>query len=219
MTSCRTSYNRVFHVFREGLTLPFTVAIDGPAAAGKGTIARALAAHFGFAHLDTGLLYRAVGAKGGDPIAAARTLSADDLVRDDLRTGAAGQAASRVAVIPEVRAALVEFQRHFARSGGGAVLDGRDIGTVICPEADVKFYVTASAKVRAHRRWQELGGDERLILAEVTERDARDSARPVAPLLAAEDAIVLDTSEMTIEQAVARAITDVARKISARSPS
>ncbi|TMV49288.1 (d)CMP kinase, partial [Thioclava sp. BHET1] len=134
----------------------FTVAIDGPAAAGKGTLSRAVAAHFGFAHLDTGLLYRAVGALGGDPIAAARGLVPTDLDRDDLRSGSAGQAASRVAAIPEVRAALLAFQRRFARAEGGAVLDGRDIGTVICPEAEVKLFVTASDEVRAHRRWLEL---------------------------------------------------------------
>jgi len=187
----------------------FTVAIDGPAAAGKGTISRAVAARFGFRHLDTGLLYRAVGAKGGDPVAAARGLSAGDLARDDLRTMEAGQAASRVAVIPEVRAALVEFQRRFARAEGGAVLDGRDIGTVICPEAEVKLYVTASAEVRAHRRWLEVGGEEARVLAEVRERDARDMGRADAPLRAAEDAVVLDTSEMTVEEAVARAISVV----------
>ena len=117
----------------------FTIAIDGPAAAGKGTIARDLARAFGFAHLDSGLLYRAVAAIGGDPIAAARALTAQDLTREDLRSLAAGQAASRVAVIPEVRAALLDFQRRFARQPGGAVIDGRDIGTVICPEAEVKL--------------------------------------------------------------------------------
>ena len=170
----------------------FTVAIDGPAAAGKGTISRAVAAHFGFAHLDTGLLYRAVGAKGGDPVRAAQTLSDADLARPDLRTLAAGQAASRVATIPEVRAALVAFQRAFARREGGAVLDGRDIGTVICPEAEVKLYVTASAQVRAHRRWLEVGGDEAQVLAEVIERDKRDAERAVAPLKPAPDALVLD---------------------------
>ncbi len=185
----------------------FTVAIDGPAAAGKGTISRAVAARFGFAHLDTGLLYRAVGAKGGDPVAAAEGLSAEDLARDDLRTLEAGQAASRVAVIPEVRAALVAFQRRFARAEGGAVLDGRDIGTVICPEAEVKLYVTASAEVRAHRRWLELGGDAAHILAEVQERDARDMGRADAPLRPAADAVILDTSEMTVDEAVARAIS------------
>jgi CMP/dCMP kinase len=184
----------------------FTVAIDGPAAAGKGTIARAVAARFGFAHLDTGLLYRAVGAKGGDPIAAARSLTVDDLSRDDLRTLSAGQAASRVAAIPEVRAALMDFQRKFARQPGGAVMDGRDIGTVICPEAEVKLYVTASAEVRAHRRWLEVGGDERAVLAEVVERDARDMGRADAPLRAASDAVMLDTSVLGVDEAVARAV-------------
>ena len=192
----------------------FTVAIDGPAAAGKGTISRAVAAQFGFAHLDTGLLYRAVGAKGGDPVRAAQTLSDADLARDDLRTLAAGQAASRVATIPEVRAALVAFQRAFARRDGGAVLDGRDIGTVICPEAEVKLYVTASAQVRAHRRWLEVGGDERQVLAEVIERDKRDAERAVAPLRPAPDALVLDTSEMTVEEAVGEAMQKTRDKLS-----
>lgn len=185
----------------------FTVAIDGPAAAGKGTISRAVAGRFGFRHLDTGLLYRAVGAKGGDPVAAAEGLTAEDLARGDLRTLEAGQAASRVAVIPAVRSALVAFQRRLARAEGGAVLDGRDIGTVICPEAEVKLYVTASAEVRAHRRWLELGGDEALVLAEVVERDARDMGRADAPLRPAADALILDTSEMTVDEAVARAIS------------
>ncbi|GHC54030.1 (d)CMP kinase [Neogemmobacter tilapiae] len=193
----------------------FTVAIDGPAAAGKGTIARAVAARFGFAHLDTGLLYRAVGALGGDPVLAARGLVPDDLAREDLRSLAAGQAASRVAVIPEVRAALTDFQRRFARAEGGAVLDGRDIGTVICPEAEVKLYVTASAQVRAHRRWLELGGDAAQVLAEVVERDKRDSERATAPLKPAADALVLDTSDMGIEQAVARAIATVEERLKA----
>lgn len=191
----------------------FTVAIDGPAAAGKGTIGRALAARFGFAHLDTGLLYRAVGALGGDPVAAARGLTAADLERDDLRTLAAGQAASVVAVIPEVRAALVEFQRRFARAEGGAVLDGRDIGTVICPEAEVKLYVTASAEVRAHRRWLEVGGDAARVLAEVIERDARDMGRAEAPLKPAVDAVVLDTSELPIEAAIAAAVALVEARL------
>lgn len=191
----------------------FTVAIDGPAAAGKGTISRAVAAAFGFAHLDTGLLYRAVGAKGGDPVAAARGLTPADLAREDLRTLEAGQAASRVASIPEVRAALVEFQRQFARREGGAVLDGRDIGTVICPEAEVKLYVTASPEVRAHRRWLEVGGDEAQVLAEVRERDARDMGRADAPLKAAADAVVIDTSEMGVEEAVERAVGVVSGKL------
>ena len=191
----------------------FTVAIDGPAAAGKGTIGRALAARFGFAHLDTGLLYRAVGALGGDPVAAARGLTAADLERGDLRTLAAGQAASVVAVIPEVRAALVDFQRRFARAEGGAVLDGRDIGTVICPEAEVKLFVTASAEVRAHRRWLEVGGDEARVLAEVIERDARDIGRSAAPLKPALDAVVLDTSALPIEAAIAAAVALVEARL------
>ena len=191
----------------------FTVAIDGPAAAGKGTISRAVAERFGFRHLDTGLLYRAVGAKGGDPVAAARGLSPADLEREGLRTLEAGQAASRVAAIPEVRAALVEFQRRFARAEGGAVLDGRDIGTVICPEAEVKLYVTASPEVRAHRRWLEVGGDEARVLAEVRERDARDMGRAEAPLRPAEDAVVLDTSELTVAAAVEEAVRLVAARL------
>ena len=189
--------------------MPFTIAIDGPAASGKGTIARALALRFSFHHLDTGLLYRAVGAKGGDPVAAARTLSPEDLARGDLRSAEAGQAASRVAAIPEVRAALVAFQRAFARQEPGAVLDGRDIGTVICPLAEVKLYVTASDQIRARRRALELGADEARMLVELRERDARDAARDVAPLRPADDAILLDTSEMSIEAAVARAVETV----------
>jgi cytidylate kinase len=191
----------------------FTVAIDGPAAAGKGTISRAVADRFGFAHLDTGALYRAVGVKGGDPVVAAQTLTPEDLAREDLRTLEAGQAASRVAVIPEVRAALLEFQRRFARREGGAVLDGRDIGTVICPEAEVKLYVTASPEIRAHRRWLELGGDEGEVLAQVKERDARDMGRADAPLRPAEGAVQIDTSTMTIDEAVARAIALVAARL------
>lgn len=194
----------------------FTVAIDGPAAAGKGTISRAVAARFGFAHLDTGALYRAVGVKGGDPITAAQSLTPDDLARDDLRTLAAGQAASRVAVIPEVRAALLEFQRRFARRAGGAVLDGRDIGTVICPEAEVKLYITASPQVRAHRRWLEVGGDETEVLAQVKERDASDMGRADAPLRPATDAVQIDTSDLSIDAAVARAVALVEQALAAR---
>ena len=192
--------------------MTFTVAIDGPAAAGKGTISKAVAAKFGFAHLGTGLLYRAVGAKaadGVDPITAAQTLNNDDLNRDDLRSLAAGQAASKVAVIPEVRAALVDFQRRFASQDGGAVLDGRDIGTVICPDADVKLFVTASAEVRAHRRWLEVGGDEAQVLAEVRERDDRDMNRADAPLKPADDALLIDTSDLSIEDAIAAAVNAI----------
>lgn len=205
----------------EEKALTFTVAIDGPAAAGKGTISKAVAAHFGFAHLDTGLLYRAVGAKvlaGADPIAAARALDPSDLEDDSLRTPQVAQAASEVAVIAEVRAALVEFQRRFARRDEGAVLDGRDIGTVICPQAEVKLFVTASAECRADRRHKELtekGMDITFetVLSDVKERDARDRGRETAPLIPADDAQLIDTSDLTISQAVARAVAliDAAR--------
>ena len=194
--------------------MTFTVAIDGPAAAGKGTISRAVAAHFGYAHLDTGLLYRAVGAKvlrGEDAIAAAQTLDPADLENDELRTPAVAQAASEVAVIPQVRSALVAFQRSFARRESGAVLDGRDIGTVICPQADAKLFVTATADCRAMRRFQELtakGMDiaYETVLADVKERDARDRSRATAPLVPADDAVLLDTSDLTVDDAVAQAI-------------
>ncbi|WP_425083916.1 (d)CMP kinase [Ruegeria profundi] len=200
--------------------MSFTVAIDGPAAAGKGTISKGVAAHFGFAHLDTGLLYRAVGRRvldGVDPVAAAQTLTAEELEQGDLRTAEIAQAASKVAVIPEVRAALVDFQRAFARRAGGAVLDGRDIGTVICPEAEVKLFVTASAEVRAERRFLELsakGADVTLdqVLADVRERDARDAERSTAPMKPAEDAVLLDTSELSIDDALAQAVEIITQK-------
>ena len=193
--------------------MQFTVSIDGPAAAGKGTIARALAARFGFAHLDTGLLYRAVGRRvlaGETAEMAAASLSPLDLDRDDLRTQEVAEAASRAAVLPTVRALLVDFQRSFARRTGGAVLDGRDIGTVICPDAEVKLFVTASAEVRAHRRWLELRAaghevTEASVLDDVRARDARDAGRKDAPMVAAGDAMVLDTSELGIDAAVAAA--------------
>lgn len=191
--------------------MAFCIAIDGPAASGKGTISRALAERFGFAHLDTGLLYRAVGAQvltGTEPITAAQTLSADHLADpDQLRTQEVAEAASRVAAIPEVRAALVDFQRAFAARTGGAVLDGRDIGTVICPDAAVKLFVTAQAEVRAERRLAELRArgfetDYETVLADVRARDTRDADRSTAPMLAADDAVVIDTSHLSIAQAV-----------------
>ncbi|MCZ7676658.1 MAG: cytidylate kinase [Roseovarius sp.] len=199
--------------------MAFTVAIDGPAAAGKGTIGKAVAAHFGFAHLDTGLLYRAVARHmldGTDPIVAARGLRTEDLDTEGLRTPEVARAASRVAAMPEVRRALVDFQRAFARRGGGAVLDGRDIGTVICPEAEVKLFVTATDAVRAGRRHRELvGTGHEVSLEEVAQdlrqRDARDSARADAPLRPADDAVVLDTSKLDIDAAVARAIDIIGR--------
>jgi cytidylate kinase len=197
--------------------MSITVAIDGPAASGKGTISRAVADHFGFAYLDTGLLYRAVGRKvmdGVDPIDAAQNLLADDLSADDLRTAPVAQAASKAAAIPEVRQALVDFQRAFARRLGGAVLDGRDIGTVICPEAQVKLFVTASDAVRAERRYLELAGKgqdvtREGVLADLQARDKRDREREAAPLVAAADAVVLDTSKMGIDEAVAKAVDTI----------
>lgn len=191
--------------------MSFIIAIDGPAASGKGTIARALARHYGFHHLDTGLLYRATGARGGDPVRAARALTPEDLDRGDLRSAEAGQAASRIAAIPEVRAALVDFQHRFAAQEPGAVLDGRDIGTVICPHAQVKLYVTASDQVRAARRAAELGADPAEMLAQLRERDRRDSERATAPLKPSPDAVILDTSTLSIGDAIAAAMAEVER--------
>jgi cytidylate kinase len=208
----------------------FTVAIDGPAAAGKGTISRGVAARFGFAHLDTGLLYRATGRRAlmtagaaddvteAQAIAAAHALTEDDLTRDDLRTAQAGAAASRVAAIPEVRAALLDWQRSFARREGGAVLDGRDIGTVICPDAEVKLFVTASDTVRAQRRYEELhtaGHDVtyEAVAAQLAERDARDAARDAAPMIAANDALELDTTSLNAAEALAEAIGFIESKL------
>ncbi|WP_109468798.1 (d)CMP kinase [Albibacillus kandeliae] len=200
--------------------MKFTVAIDGPAAAGKGTISKAVAAHFGFAHLDTGLLYRAVGAKvlgGANAVDAAEMLMPADLEAGNLRTAEVAEAASKVAAIPEVRRALVEFQQSFARRSGGAVLDGRDIGTVICPEAEVKLFVTATPEVRAQRRLLELqaSGSETTfdeVLADVLARDARDAGRADAPMKVAEDAVLIDTSEMEIADAVDAALAEVERR-------
>ncbi len=197
--------------------MSFTIAIDGPAAAGKGTISKAVAAHFTMAHLDTGLLYRAVGAQmlqGADPLVAAQSLRPEELDAANLRSPEVALAASQVAVMAEVRAELLAFQRGFARREGGAVLDGRDIGTVICPKAEVKLFVTASAEVRARRRYQELmaGGtqiDFDQVLADVTTRDARDAERAEAPMIAAVDAVMIDTSNLTINAAIAVAVSIV----------
>jgi CMP/dCMP kinase len=206
---------------------PLTVAIDGPAASGKGTLARRLADVLGVPHLDTGLLYRAVGRRvldeAGDPAdataatVAAETLQPADLRRDDLRGPVADAASAQVASVPGVRAALLDFQRRFAADGG--VLDGRDIGTVVLPGARVKFFVTAGLDVRAERRHRELlarGGavpDLAVIRAEMAARDEADSNRPVAPLRPAEDAVVLDTSGLTSDQALARAEAIIRSKL------
>ena len=197
--------------------MSFTIAIDGPAAAGKGTISKAVAAHFAMAHLDTGLLYRAVGAQmlqGADPLVSAQSLRPEDLDAANLRSPEVALAASQVGVMAEVRAELLAFQRGFARREGGAVLDGRDIGTVICPKAEVKLFVTASAEVRARRRHQELvaGGtqiDFDQVLADVSTRDTRDAERAEAPMIAAVDAVVIDTSNLTIDAAIAVAVSIV----------
>lgn len=197
------------------------IAIDGLTAAGKGTLAKRLAAALGFHHLDTGLIYRAVGARmladGADPNdparaeQVARALEAADLRREGLRSEASSRAASIVAAIPGVRAALIEFQRRFARQAPGAVLDGRDIGTVICPDATVKLFVTASPEIRARRRFDELqargeSATYRAVFRDLQERDARDQARGTAPAKPAEDAIVLDTSVLTADQVFDQAI-------------
>ncbi len=192
------------------------IAIDGPAAAGKGTLARRISAHYGLPYLDTGALYRAVGLAlrlaGNDPAdeetaaRVARNLDLALLEHPDLRSAQAGEAASKVAAMAGVRAALLGVQRDFARQPGGAVLDGRDIGTVVCPQADIKLFVTASPRERARRRWlelrergEEIAFDE--VLAQVMARDARDKARAEAPLRPAQDAHLLDTSKLDIEAA------------------
>ncbi len=197
------------------------IAIDGPSASGKGTLAKRLAAHFGLPYLDTGLLYRAVGwiayRTGREPAEVAAVLGAHDLQDPDLRGDEAGQLGSKAAANPEVRSNLLKFQKEFATRGPGAVLDGRDIGTVICPDAAVKLFVTASPEARAERRYQELrarGVDtiRPRVLAEMAERDRRDSERAAAPLKAAPDAWLLDTSEMDADAAFAAALAFIERK-------
>ena len=205
--------------------MSFVVAIDGPAASGKGTLARKLARHYGFAYLDTGSLYRAVGQAvrdaGGDPtdekaaLAAARALDIARIDEKTIRTREAGEAASLVAVMTPVRAAILDFQRDFAANppGGqkGAVLDGRDIGTVVCPDANVKLFVTASPEMRAHRRWLELKDSgsavsEAQVLEDTKERDARDAGRAASPMKQAADAHLLDTTNLSIEAAFGEAV-------------
>ncbi|HEU0098864.1 MAG TPA: (d)CMP kinase [Allosphingosinicella sp.] len=205
------------------------IAVDGPAASGKGTIARALARHYGLPHMDTGLLYRAVALNllrfGGDPdseFAAARAcdFSQTDFADPELKSEAAGGIASRISAYPMVRAALAERQRDFAAQEGGAVLDGRDIGTVIAPEADAKLFVTASPEIRARRRFDELtrmglSVHYEDVLLDIQARDERDSNRAAAPLLRADDAILLDTSGMGRDEAVAAAIAAVESRLAA----
>ncbi len=212
---------------------PVVIAIDGPAASGKGTIARRIAARRGFAHLDTGLLYRIVASKlleaGGDPrdaaaaTSVARTVETVDQHRQDLRSREVGAASSVVAAHPGVRAALLEYQRFFVahpRGGSpGVVLDGRDIGTVVCPDADVKLFVTASAMERARRRAAELEKNGKpatieAILKDIEARDRRDSERETAPLLQADSAILLDTTLLSIDEAIAKADSIISETLS-----
>jgi len=208
------------------------VAVDGPAASGKGTIARALAAHFGLPHMDTGLLYRAAALNllqmDGDPesaFAAARACDFPqiDVTDPELKSETVGGIASRISAYPLVRDALLERQRRFAGQPGGAVLDGRDIGTVIAPEADAKLFVTAAPEVRARRRFDELkaaglGVHFTDVLADIRARDERDTGRDAAPLVQAPDALLLDTSDMAPAEAIAAAIRMVGRRIAARTP-
>ena len=212
------------------------IAIDGPAASGKGTLARRLAAHFGFAHLDSGKIYRAVGMAvlraGKDPsdpataTAAAKALTPGDLNDPDLAGDQAAVAGSKVAAIPSVRDAVLGFQRDFAADppgdAGGAVIDGRDIGTVVCPEAEAKLFVTASVEARAERRHKELLGRGEAsiyarVLQDLKERDARDTNRAVAPLRPADDAEVMDTSEMDPDAAFAVALAYVKDRLTDNS--
>ncbi|MBO1075137.1 (d)CMP kinase [Roseomonas marmotae] len=209
------------------MATPPVIAVDGPAAAGKGTLARRLAAYLGLSYLDTGLLYRATGRRvldaGADPRdpaaaeAAARGLDHADLQRGDLRGPDADKAASAVAAQPAVRDALLDWQRDFGRRNG-AVLDGRDIGTVVFPDARVKLFVTASAEERARRRWLELAArgmeaDRAQVLAELRARDEQDAARAVAPMKPADDAVLIDTTELDAEAAFARALAVVTEKL------
>jgi cytidylate kinase len=203
------------------LTSPLVIAVDGPAASGKGTIARALARHYGLPHMDTGLLYRAVALSlfrfGGDAASefeaarAVHEIDKIDMADPELRSEIVGGIASRISTYPAVRAALLDKQRDFAGQDGGAVLDGRDIGTVIAPDARVKLFVTATPQVRAQRRLAELQSrgmpahfDE--VLADIRARDERDMGRAAAPLVEADDALVLDTSSMSVDEAIAEAL-------------
>ena len=207
------------------------IAVDGPAASGKGTIARSLAAHLGLPHMDTGLLYRAVALSlwrwGGDPASEFEALRAADVLSidpddEELRSEPVSRIASSISAYPSVRAALLERQQDFAQQPGGAVLDGRDIGTVIAPAADVKLFVTASPEVRSQRRVRELlergmPAHYEDVLADIRARDARDSSRKVAPLKPASDAIILDTSNFDREAAVAEAIRLVEERLARAS--
>ena len=198
------------------MTRPIVIAVDGTAASGKGTLAKKLAQHFGFAHLDSGSLYRlvalGVAEADGDPnnendaLKAAKTIDPSKAGDPRIRTAEIGHAASLVSVFPAVRAALLNYQRDFASRPPGAIIDGRDIGTIVCPDAQAKLFIDAAPEIRAHRRWLELGGSEPAILKELLERDARDRSRAVAPLKPAPDAALLDTTALDIDAAFKAAL-------------
>ncbi len=197
------------------------IAIDGPAASGKGTVSKVVSKKLRFNYLDTGKLYRTIGAKyleGYQPIAAAQSLERNDLDKYNLQKPEIAKAASEIASIPEVRAALLEFQRNFSQKLPGAVLDGRDIGTVVCPDAKIKIFLTASLEARAKRRYVELRKhDEKInfetILEQIKERDARDQTRKSSPMVAASDAKIIDTSELSINEAVNKVLNYIQSKI------
>jgi cytidylate kinase len=201
--------------------MKFTVAIDGPAASGKGTISRRISEYFGFSYLDTGLIYRFIGLKvlsGFDPLEAIAQLNYDEIEVEGLRTEVVSKMASQIASDIKVRNALVEYQREFSRRCGGAVLDGRDIGTVICPNAEIKLYITASEEIRANRRFQELAEKDKgltieALIVELRARDLADKERKVSPLLKAEDAVLLDTTELSIDASVALAVNAISKVI------
>jgi cytidylate kinase len=197
------------------------IAIDGPAASGKGTVSKAISKKLQFNYLDTGKLYRAIGAKyleGFAPITAAQNLNSTELDKYDLQKPEIAQAASEIALIPEVRAALLEFQRNFSQKTPGAVLDGRDIGTVVCPYAKIKIFLTASLEARAKRRYVELNKHDRkirfeTILNQIKERDERDQTRSSSPMVAASDAKIFDTSDLSITEAIEKVLGYIQEKI------
>lgn len=203
----------------------FTVAVDGPAASGKGTISRQISKYFGFSYLDTGLIYRYIGSKvlgGISPFQALSDMDYDSMNSKLLRVEAVSIAASKIAADPKVREALVCYQKSFAKKMGGAVLDGRDIGTVISPDADIKFFVTASEKVRAERRFKELSQvDKELtfedLLRKIKKRDRADKERSISPLVRAEDAVLLDTTELSIDTSVDIAINAVSKVLKSKT--
>ena len=203
----------------------FTVAVDGPAASGKGTISRQISKYFGFSYLDTGLIYRYIGSKvlrGISPFQALSDMDYGSMNSELLRAEAVSIAASKIAADPKVREALVFYQKSFAKKKGGAVLDGRDIGTVISPDADIKFFVTASEKVRAERRFKELSlVDKELtfedLLRKIKKRDRADKERSISPLVRAEDAVLLDTTELSIDTSVDIAINAISMVLKSKT--